>query len=105
MDSWTYYITWNTYGTWLPGDARGWRKRGCGQQTPRPLLENWCSEQMRFDPVLLSERDRATVEAACHAHCLIRGWTVLSVKRRRSADDDLNNCLLLLATFAISPAL
>ena len=23
-----YYLTWTTYGTWLPGDERGWVWRG-----------------------------------------------------------------------------
>ena len=39
-----FFITWTTYGTWLPGDARGWRKRIGGEQQPRPLLEAWCRE-------------------------------------------------------------
>ena len=82
MDVWTYYITWNTYGTWLPGDARGWRKRGCGGQMPRPLLENWCREQMRYDPVTLSAHDRETVEAACKEHAEYRGWSILAVNAR-----------------------
>ncbi|MEZ6138581.1 MAG: transposase [Pirellulaceae bacterium] len=77
-----YFITWNTYGTWLPGDARGWRKRGSGQRLPRPLLENWCREQMRFDAVELSGHDRVSVEAACNEHCQMRGWSVLAVNAR-----------------------
>jgi hypothetical protein len=23
-----YFPTWTTYGTWLPGDDRGWRRKG-----------------------------------------------------------------------------
>ena len=48
----TYFITWTTYGTWLPGDARGWRKRQAGYRISQPLLEGWCRESMKGDTVL-----------------------------------------------------
>ena len=78
----TYFITWCTYGAWLPGDARNWRKRGAGQQLPRPLLEKWCRERMRFDAVLLRLQDRPVVEEACREHCEFRGWTILAISAR-----------------------
>ena len=78
----TSLITWTTYGTWLPGDMRGWRKRRDGEETPRPLLEKWCREQMRGDVVLLSQLDRETVEKACREHCQIRAWHLLAVNAR-----------------------
>ena len=81
-DTYVYFITWSTYGNWLPGDARGWRKRSAGQQLPRPQLEKWCREQMRYDPVLLAEKDRSTVELACQEHCDVREWTLLAVSAR-----------------------
>lgn len=81
-ECWAYFVTWNTYGTWLPGDARGWRKRHSGQQPPRKFLEEWCREQMRDDCVLLDATDRATVEDACREHCDVRGWTLLAVSAR-----------------------
>ena len=64
----TYFITWTTYGTWLPGDARGWRKTKKGDQSPQPLLEAWCRNQMTDSPVLLNETQRAKVEAVCRKH-------------------------------------
>ena len=82
MDALEYFITWTTYGTWLPGDSRGWRKRGSGSQLPRPLLERWCREQMTGDTVLLSLADRETTEDACHEHCRVRGWELLAVSAR-----------------------
>ncbi len=33
------FITWTTYGTWLPGDARGWRAKVGGYQLPDSELE------------------------------------------------------------------
>src|SRR2546430_11024925 len=29
-----YHITWTTYGTWLPGDDRGWVKKGSSAVQP-----------------------------------------------------------------------
>lgn len=78
----SYFITWTTYGTWLPGDSRGWRARGKGSQVPRPLLERWCREQMTGDTVLLSPADRVTVEDACREHCAFRGWELHAVSAR-----------------------
>ena len=78
----TSLITWTTYGTWLPGDMRGWRKRRNGEQLPRPLLERWCREQMTGDVVLLSPSDRQTVEEACIEHCEFRRWHLLAVSAR-----------------------
>ena len=26
-----YFITWTTYGTWLPGDERGWNRKGLAE--------------------------------------------------------------------------
>ena len=77
-----YLITWTTYGTWLPGDERGWRKRRVGPQFPRPLLEAWCAKQMTGEAVLLRPHDRETVAAACAEHCQFRGWTLHAVNAR-----------------------
>ena len=77
-----YFITWTTYGTWLPGDQRGWRLRLKGQKLPEPLLEAWCEKQMKGEAVLLGIDDRKTVEDACHAHCVFRGWELKAVNAR-----------------------
>jgi REP element-mobilizing transposase RayT len=77
-----YFMTWNTYGTWLPGDARGWRKRDVGPQESRPLLEAWCRERLTDAPVLLGPPDRKTVENACREHCEFRGWHLFAVNAR-----------------------
>ncbi len=35
-----FHIIWTTYGTWLPGDARGWiDKKKTGIQEPDPVKE------------------------------------------------------------------
>ena len=81
-ETYAYFLTWTTYGTWLPGDTRGWRKKGAGPQVPRPLLERWCCQQMTGDTVLLALNDRDTVERACQEHCDVRGWTLLAASAR-----------------------
>jgi REP element-mobilizing transposase RayT len=75
-------ITWTTYGTWLPGDKRGWRNRSGGLATPQPLLEEWCRKQMRGEAVLHSPHDREKVEDACREHCEVRGWNLIAINAR-----------------------
>lgn len=75
-------ITWTTYGTWLPGDSRGWRAKRLGNQPADPELEAEAHEKMKFDAVYLSPEDRATVELACRDHCEHRGWILHAVNAR-----------------------
>jgi len=77
-----YFITWTTYGTWLPGDARGWRSREVGHQLPQPLLEDWCRKQMQGTAVLLQPADRETIELAFGEHAEFRGWELHAVHAR-----------------------
>jgi REP element-mobilizing transposase RayT len=76
------FITWTSYGTWLPGDGRGWRSRRGGHQLPQPLLEQWCRQQLKREVVLVEPHDRATIEAACREHCDFRGWQLFAVSAR-----------------------
>ena len=67
------FLTWTTYGSWLPGDDRGWRKWKAGEQLPQPLLADWCRERMKEDAILLNPNQRDKVEAVCRRHAEIRG--------------------------------
>ncbi len=78
----TYFITWTTYGTWLPGDFRGWRKWKAGEQQPQPFLEDWCREQMKEDAVVMTEPQREAVENICRKHVEIRGWVLHAINAR-----------------------
>jgi hypothetical protein len=50
-----YFITWTTYGTWLPGDARGWVKSGeWGIQSPDPEREREARRLMAESAVILN---------------------------------------------------
>jgi REP element-mobilizing transposase RayT len=77
-----YFITWTTFGTWLPGDGRGWRKWRGGEQRPQPLLEDWCRDRLTGQPVILTGTQRGAVEAVCRRHCDIRGWRLAAVSVR-----------------------
>ena len=78
----TLFITWTTYGTWLPGDGRGWQKWKAGQQQPQPKLEEWCRARMKDKPIFLTERQRAAVEDVIRQHTAIRGWELHAISVR-----------------------
>jgi REP element-mobilizing transposase RayT len=72
-----FFITWTTYGTWLPGDERGWKKRGLWvDQPPDPSMEERARERMTDDLVVLTPKQRKIVDAVLVEHCRIRNWTL-----------------------------
>jgi REP element-mobilizing transposase RayT len=78
-----YHITWTTYGTWLPGDARGWVTWGqWGVKPPNPEREREARECMVESAVVLTEEQRALVEQTIREHCRIRGWLLHAVNVR-----------------------
>lgn len=76
------FLTWTTYGTWLPGDPRGWRKWKRGERPPQPLLEDWCRDRMKEQPVVLTHEQRDAVERVIVEHAAIRGWLLHAVSVR-----------------------
>jgi REP element-mobilizing transposase RayT len=82
LDPITYFITWTTYGTWLPGDARGWRAWRRGPQEPSPHLNIWCRLQMSESAIVLTDSQRRSVEAGCLQHALVRQWVLHTVQAR-----------------------
>ena len=82
-----YFLTWTTYGTWLPGDARGWvDKHQSGPdapyQAPDPQRARAAMARLRESPVVLTPAARAAVEAALRETCSYRGWMVHAVSVR-----------------------
>ena len=69
-----FFITWTVYGTFLPGDARGWRLRRRGNQLPRPRLAQWHRDRLKFDRILLSKPMREIVNQTIEKHCRVRNW-------------------------------
>jgi REP element-mobilizing transposase RayT len=74
-----YHIIWTTYGTWLPGDERGWVRKGePAVQPPDPELERACRAAMREDMVLLDPAQQQVVADTIADHCRHRGWVLLA---------------------------
>ena len=69
-----YFITWTVYGTFLPGDLRGWMKRDHGPQLPRPLLARWHHDRLKHSIELLELVDRQCVKDAMVEISDFRAW-------------------------------
>ena len=82
-----WFLTWRTYGTWLPGDERGWVYRqhnGFGETLLRPdyRLENAARGQMKSRSVVLDARMRDVVHSTISEACEFRGWEVVALNVR-----------------------
>ena len=76
-----YFLTWTTYGTWLPGDARGWVHHGEGgpgvpYREPDPAEERKARSRMKAQPVRFDAARRQVVEASIIESCRLRDWPV-----------------------------
>ena len=70
-----YFLTWTTYGTWLPGDDRGWNRKGVLENLPaNPLFEEMALASLKEEPFLLSHAAQEVVETTIGKHCEIRAW-------------------------------
>ncbi|MCL4240699.1 MAG: transposase [Dehalococcoidia bacterium] len=81
------FLTWRTYGTWLPGDERGWideRRNGFGEPTNLPdgRLEAAARGQMRSAPMEFTESQRRAVDLAIREACEFPGWQVVALNVR-----------------------
>ena len=75
-DPLAYFITWATYGTWLPGDERGWVEYHHGWQLPDPVKELEAAAKMTEDACWLDEEQRSAVQQQMAETCIYRGWTL-----------------------------
>jgi len=77
-----FFLTWPTYGTWLPGDERGWVEYRHGWRLPDPgrLLEASCV--LSEDACRLSPREREIVEQQVAETCRHRTWHLHAVSCR-----------------------
>jgi len=69
-----YFLTWTTYGTWLPGDERGWVKRHGVLEAASRGLERHAELMQLESSFTLSVAQRRIVEQTIARHCEIRGW-------------------------------
>jgi hypothetical protein len=61
-DPLAYFLTWPTYGTWLPGDERGWTQYRRGWQLPDAARELEAEARMTEDACRLDVEQRVVVE-------------------------------------------
>lgn len=76
------FLTWTVYGTFLPGDRRGWRHRQDGIKPAQPLLEQWHRDGLNYDVVLLNAAMQAIAETAITEICTFRTWRLWAVSVR-----------------------
>jgi len=77
-----YFSTWTTYGTWLPGDDRGWFQRGRGWREPDRMRAFEAALRMTEEAITLDPEQRRLVETVIAKHCAIRGWVLHAVNCR-----------------------
>jgi REP element-mobilizing transposase RayT len=77
-----FFSTWTTYGTWLPGDPRGWYQRGRGLREPDALRHFEAALRMAERALTLDAEQRRLVEKTIADHCAIRKWVLHSVNCR-----------------------
>jgi REP element-mobilizing transposase RayT len=78
-----YLLTWTTYGTWLPGDDRGWHRKGEPEARPPNLsFVNVARSRMQETEFTLSQAQRNLVEETIRRHCEVRRWVLHAVSAR-----------------------
>ena len=78
-----YFLTWTTYGTWLPGDERGWSRKGeSGIQLPNLLFVEMARSRMKEPEFFLDDLARRVVEDTIRQHCAVRNWYLHAVNAR-----------------------
>jgi REP element-mobilizing transposase RayT len=77
-----YFLTWSTYGTWLPGDERGWIEYGHGWQLPDAVRKLEAEARMTEDACRLDGEQRDVVERQIAETCKIRSWELHAVNCR-----------------------
>jgi len=79
-----YLITWTTYGTWLPGDERGWQRSGqAGIQLPNQTFREMAAADMGESAFYMEDADRQIVDNTVASHCEIRNW-ILHISNART---------------------
>jgi REP element-mobilizing transposase RayT len=76
-----YFLTWTCYGTWLPGDGRGWvdkhdSRPDAAFKSSDPELEAKARTRLKEPPASLAAEHRALAEEAIRETCRLRGWFV-----------------------------
>ncbi|MEZ5949662.1 MAG: transposase [Planctomycetaceae bacterium] len=83
----TYFLTWTTYGSWLPGDPRAWvNHHNAGPEAPVWNENKGLAEHSQFcrkqEKVVLTSRQRECVETVIQQICEFRVWSLLAINVR-----------------------
>lgn len=81
-DMQAYFLTWTTYGAWLPGDERGWVEKPGRSRAPDSDLQAECRSRMTETRLLLSLDQRTIVESWIAEVCDHSGWHLHAVSCR-----------------------
>ena len=73
------FLTWPTYGTWLPGDERGWVEYRNGWRLLDPARKRKAQIRLTEDVCLLDQDQRRLVELTIGDHCRVWRWTLYTV--------------------------
>jgi REP element-mobilizing transposase RayT len=71
-----WFLTWTAWGTWLPGDSRGWKHRKQGNRTARVALANWHHARLSHSPCQFNPQHRTVIANALIEHAQFRCWNV-----------------------------
>ncbi len=77
-----FFLTWTTYGSWLPGDDRGWSDNRGVLRAPSFRLTISAGHRLASSAVSLGLTQRELVVATITRHCQHREWTLFAVSCR-----------------------
>ncbi|MFM8735324.1 MAG: transposase [Pirellulales bacterium] len=77
-----FFITWTTFGSWLPGDVRGWADSRGVMHLPAERLRASVARRLAQSAVTLTVADRGAVRQSIETLCRIRGWHLHAVNCR-----------------------
>jgi REP element-mobilizing transposase RayT len=77
-----YFLSWTAYGTWLPGDERGWVEKPGQFRVPDAETKKAAQQLMTESALNLDVEQRRIVEDTIADHCRIRGWHLHAVNAR-----------------------
>ncbi len=77
-----YFLTWTTYASWLPGDARGWSDRTGVMRQPNLRIECSAARLAAGRPISLAPPQRLLVASAIEDECRDQAWDLLAVSCR-----------------------
>ncbi len=78
-----YHLTWTTYGTWLPGDERGWLTRNANEiHRGDREWQQQAVQNLKQDAFVLNDAQREIVRETIVTHCEFRRWKLHALNVR-----------------------